>query len=93
MKTLKYTGEVDEREIDANAWKSVNVEDQGMVRWNQDNNFTAEVNDAAAQYLLDNDSGNFTDATPEQASASTDDESSEGDSAAKSGSKKGRTAR
>lgn len=50
-KTVKYTGTSDVREIYKKDFDSVGVTDQELVRWEQENDFTAEVSDAAAEYL------------------------------------------
>lgn len=54
MKTIRYGLAVVHaaRIITAADFKSVDVEDQGKVTWDASNGFTAEVSDAAAEYLL-----------------------------------------
>lgn len=52
-KTLKYKGRADTRSIDADAWRSAGVENQNKVQWDSGNEFTAEVSNEAAAYLLD----------------------------------------
>lgn len=57
---VKYIGTADVREIDAAAWKQVDVEDQKLVRWHKGNNFTVsveELSDGAVQYLDEVDDG------------------------------------
>ena len=59
-KVVKYVGTADVREIDAAAWKAVDVEDQNLVRWNKANNWTVSVEDLsddAVAYLDEKDSG------------------------------------
>lgn len=54
MPTVKKTNTIP-REIYKSDFQGVGVEDQGKVEFNEGNNFTAEVNDAAAQYLVEHD--------------------------------------
>jgi hypothetical protein len=59
-KVVKYVGTSDIREIDANAWKSIGVEDQAKVVWNAGNKFqvpVADLSTAAVRYLDEDDSG------------------------------------
>lgn len=59
-KVVKYVGTADVREIDAAAWKQVEVEDQGKVVWDKKNKWAVPVSDlseAAVRYLDENDSG------------------------------------
>jgi len=59
-KVVKYVGTADVREIDAAAWKSVGVENQGKVVWNEKNNWTVSVqdlSDAAVAWMDENEDG------------------------------------
>ena len=48
---VKYTGTADVREITAAQWKAAGVEDQKMVRWSLENNFSVPIGDFSAQAL------------------------------------------
>ena len=59
-KVVKYVGTADVREIDANAWKSIGVEDQHKVVWDRKNRWrvpVADLSDNAVRYLDEDDSG------------------------------------
>jgi len=60
QKVVKYVGTADQRVIEAKDWKSVGVEDQGKVVWDQKNKFTvpaSELNEGALRYADEDDSG------------------------------------
>lgn len=59
-KVVRYVGTADIREIDAAAWKAVDVDDQNLVRWHKGNNWTVSVEDLsddAVAYLDEKDDG------------------------------------
>jgi hypothetical protein len=59
-KVVKYVGTADVREIDANAWRNVGVEDQGKLVWDAKNKHTipvADISKGALQYLDETDAG------------------------------------
>lgn len=59
-KVVKYVGTANVREIDANSWKSIDVEDQGKVVWSQKNRWkvpATDLSEAALRYLDEDDSG------------------------------------
>jgi hypothetical protein len=64
MKTLKYKGFADVREIGPGDAEGNNKSD---VTWDASNHHTAEVSDATGQWLLDNEAGDWEDVTPEPA--------------------------
>lgn len=52
MPKVQFTNtNVDVRKIMKSDWKSVGVDDQDAVTWDQSNGWTAEVSQAAADYL------------------------------------------
>lgn len=51
---VRYIGGSDTRDIDANAWKAVDVQDQRKVSWNKENNWrvpVSELSEAAVDFL------------------------------------------
>jgi hypothetical protein len=57
-KVIKYVGTAHVREIDAAAWKSVGVEGQNKVVWDEKNNWTVSVQDltdAAVAWMDENE--------------------------------------
>lgn len=54
MPTVKKTNTIP-RKILKSDFQKVEVEDQEAVEFNPENDFTAEVNEAAAKYLVDHD--------------------------------------
>jgi len=56
VKTVKFDHPTsDARSITESDWKSLGIEDQGKVVWDKSNKFTAEVSDAAAEWLVQDD--------------------------------------
>lgn len=59
-KVVRYVGTADVREIDSAAWKTIDVDDQNLVRWHKGNNWTVPVEDLsddAVAYLDEKDEG------------------------------------
>lgn len=77
--TIKYTGTASERRILKEDFQQVGIDDQDAVIFNQENQFTAEVSKAAADYMTARDS--FEVASK---SAESDSKSSKGDTKGKS---------
>lgn len=59
-KVAKYVGTADRRVIEAKDWKSIGVEDQGKVVWDEKNKFAVPVSDlqdGAVKHLEEDGSG------------------------------------
>lgn len=55
MAIVKYTGPADERRILKSHFQGAGVENQDAVQFNSQNNFTAQVSQEAATWLVEND--------------------------------------
>lgn len=52
MAKVKYTGSADKRSISSADFKKVGVKDQDKAIWDESNDFTTEVSEAASEYLV-----------------------------------------
>lgn len=68
IKTLKYTGSSHVQSFVKADFQRHEVEDQGAVKWDGDNNWVAEVSDDAAELLFDQFPREFREATEEDIS-------------------------
>jgi len=51
VKGVKYTGSADVREITKAQWAKAGVEDQNLVRWSAENDFTVKESDLSKSAL------------------------------------------
>lgn len=61
-RAIKYIGGSHEHKLLKSDWQRVGVEDQGVVSWNEKNNWVAFLSDAAADAILELDPTEFRDA-------------------------------